>query len=309
MINILEITLGYLLQIFIKILNEILLIDLEWIVMLELPEVIIITKQMNEELVGKRIERIALDNYQGLVNQGFMKLTPEEYEKRLVGKTIKSIINEGKYFLVNFDPPEYLFFISFETSGNILYHKDLSTLPEKYTIKITFEDKTMLTVRVIAWGFILVETEEYFLNHKYISFRGLSPIDDELNFEKFNELLENHTKSIKTFFVGQKFIAGIGNGYLQDIFFKAKIHPKRKVSSLSREERQNLFTSMQSVMKEALTNGGRDSELNLYGEPGKYTPILDKRMKEKSCPLCGKIIEKQHVDGSTAYVCTNCQPL
>lgn len=277
--------------------------------MIEYPEAVRITKQMGKELIGKKIQRIAMDNYSGLVKQGFMKSAPEVYEKRLVGKTIKKIANFGKYFVLELEPSEYLLFFGFETSGKVLYHKDHSTLLKKFTLKLTFSDNTMFTVYIIAWGFILVEPEEYFQNHQYISFEGIPPLDEKLTFKKFTSLLMNHTKSIKTFYVGQKYIAGIGNGFLQDIFFKANIHPKRKVQSLSEEEQKALYNSMQEVMKEAIQKGGRDTEVDLYGNPGKYKTILDKRMKEKPCPKCGTFIDKQHVDGSTAYICITCQPL
>ena len=277
--------------------------------MLEYPEAVNVTKEMNKELIGKTIERISFANHEGLVKQGFIKIAPEEYDQRLKGKTITSAENKGKYFLVHLDPPEFIFFFVFETSGKVLYHKDHSTLPAKYTVKLTFTDTTMLTIRIIAWGTVLVETEEFYLNHPWIHFTGISPGDKDFTLKKFKELLSNHTKSIKTFFVGQKYVAGIGNGYLQDIFFKAGIHPKRKVPSLTDSEIESLYLSIQNVMKEATGLGGRDTEVNLYGEAGRYKPILDKRMKNQPCPNCNKLIEKLAVDGSSAYVCSNCQPL
>ncbi len=277
--------------------------------MLEYPEAVKITKQMQKELIGKKIQRIAMDNYSSLVKQGFIKEAPKVYEKRLVDKTINKITNYGKYFVLELEPDEYMLVFSFETSGKVLYHKNQSTLPKKFTLKLTFTDNSMFTIYIIAWGFVLVESNEYFQNHKYISFKGFAPLDEKLTSEKFKELLLSHTKSIKTFFVGQKYIAGIGNGFLQDIFFKANINPKRKVQNLSEEEIKRLYFSMQEVMKEAIQKGGRDTEVDLYGNTGKYVPILDKRMKDKQCPICGTLIDKQQVDGSTAYICAKCQPL
>jgi len=277
--------------------------------LIEFPEAVIITKQMEKILVGKQIKRVALNNYDGLVNQGFMHLKPEEYEKRLEGNTIDSVFHIGKYFLFTLKPTEYLFFFGFETSGQVLFHKDHSTLPDKFTIKLTFTDTTMLTIRIIAWGFIHVEPMEFFKNHKYISLEGYSPLDEKLTYNEFNKLLDNHLKSIKTFFVGQKYVKGIGNGYLQDIFFKAKIHPKKKVGDLSEGDRKILYNSMQEIIKVAIEKNGRDTEVDLFGQPGSYIPILDKRMIDQPCPICKTIIVKLPVDGSAAYICPNCQKL
>ena len=65
---------------------------------------------MEKELIGKKIARVALDNYDGLVKQGFMQIGPEEYELRLVGKTIRTVFNKEKYFLFGLEPSDYLFF-------------------------------------------------------------------------------------------------------------------------------------------------------------------------------------------------------
>ncbi|MBN1330555.1 MAG: hypothetical protein JXA54_13860 [Candidatus Heimdallarchaeota archaeon] len=277
--------------------------------MIEFPEAVIITKQMEKILVGKQINYVALDNFNGLVKQGFMHLTPVEYEKRLVGNTIDSVFHIGKYFLFTLKPSDYFFFFGFETSGQVLIHKNHNSLPDKFTIKLTFTDTTMLTIRIIAWGFIHVELMEYYKNHKYISLEGYSPLDEKLSFTEFNNLLDNHSKSIKTFFVGQKYVKGIGNGYLQDIFLKAKIHPKKKIKELSEFDRKSLYNSMQDVIKLAIEKKGRDTEVDLFGQPGNYKPLLDKRMYNQSCPKCKTIITKLHVDGSTSYICPNCQKL
>ena len=275
--------------------------------MIEFPEAVRIIEQMNKELIGKKITRVAMDNYDGLVKQGFMKLSPEEYEKRILGKEITKIHNLGKYFFINLEPSEYTFMFGFETSGKVLYHKDHQSLPKKFTIKFIFDDKSMLTIRIIAWGFIHVEPDEFYINHKYIQMNGITPLDNKLTFTYFNELLEKHNKSIKTFFVGQKYIAGIGNGYLQSILFKAKIHPKRKIFDLSNDEKKQLYNAMRDVMNEAIPLGGRNTEVDLYGKEGEYLSLIGNHMKDKPCPNCGTKIEKQHVDGSSAYVCPSCQ--
>ncbi len=277
--------------------------------MIEFPEAEIITQQMEKTLIGKKIKRVALDNFDGLVNQGFMHLKPDEYEKRLTGNTIESINHIGKYFLFKLKPTKNILFFGFETSGQVLFHKDHSTLPEKFTMKLTFTDGTMLTIRIIAWGFLHVEPLEFFNNHKYISLEGLSPLEEKLSFNEFNKLLEYHTKSIKTFFVGQKYVKGIGNGYLQDIFFKSKINPKKKIGELSENERKLLYNNMQDIMKEAIEKKGRDTEVDLFGQTGKYIPTLDKRMLNQPCPLCNTAIIKLAVDGSAAYICPNCQKM
>jgi len=85
------------------------------------------------------------------------------------------------------------------------------------------------------------------------------------------------------------------------------LHPKRKVADISIGERKVLFNAITKTFKEALSLGGRNNEFDLYNNSGGYKPILDKNIKGKPCPECGKKIEKLNVLGSTCYVCPSCQ--
>jgi len=58
----------------------------------------------------------------------------------------------------------------------------------------------------------------------------------------------------------------------------------------------------------AIERGGRDTEVDLYGAPGGYTPILDRRAKGVPCPDCGTPIQKISYLGGSCYVCPGCQP-
>ena len=103
-------------------------------------------------------------------------------------------------------------------------------------------------------------------------------------------------------------VCGIGNGYLQDILFRAKLSPKRKVPDISPDERMRLRGAIAETMTEAIEKGGRDTERDLYGRPGRYVPILDRRAVDTPCPDCGTPIEKMSYLGGSCYVCPSCQP-
>lgn len=148
-------------------------------------------------------------------------------------------------------------------------------------------------------------------SHPYAGKRGISPVSEEFNYERFNQILENYEekekKSIKAFMVSSSGNSGIGNGYLQDILFRAKIHPTRKVADITDRERRNLYDAIKKTMKEAIEQGGRDDEHDLYNNPGKYRRILDSRSKGRPCPVCGTPIEKIQYLGGASYFCPSCQ--
>ena len=100
---------------------------------------------------------------------------------------------------------------------------------------------------------------------------------------------------------------GIGNGYLQDILFRARVHPKRRVVELDKKEGRALYDSIVETLGSAVELGGRDTERDLYGRPGGYRRILHSKVTGEPCPACGAPIEKIHYLGGASYFCPRCQ--
>lgn len=277
----------------------------------ELPESVTISRQMDKELRGKKIEKahMASKECASQLKQGFINLSPGEFEKTLTGKIIQSVTNRGKGIYVQLDKDLYLVH-SLETSGQILYHPSRDSLPKRWNTRLDFTDGTTLTVKIVAWGFTQVLTTDQLKTHKYLGKEEVSLIDEsQFTFDVLNSFLEKYSsKPIKFILIRQgETLSGIGNGYLQDILFTSKIHPKRKARDISEEERKTLYNTILKILGDATRKGGRDTEVDLYGQPGNYRVILDKRMKDKPCPVCGTTIEKSNILGSTCYVCPTCQ--
>ncbi|MBD3285103.1 hypothetical protein GF359_01850 [candidate division WOR-3 bacterium] len=277
----------------------------------ELPESIVISSQMDNELKGKKIEKAYMDPKEcaSQIKQGFINLQPPDFEKTVTGKTIRSVTNRGKGIYVQLEKNLYLVY-SLETSGYILYHTNRDNLPPRWNTRLDFTDGTTLTVKIIAWGFSQVLTTDQLKTHKYLGKEEISLIDEnEFTFDVFNDFLESYSsKPIKFILIRQgEEMSGIGNGYLQDILFKAKIHPKRKARDIPASERKKLYKIILKILTDSVKKGGRDTEFDLYGNPGGYRVILDKRMKDQPCPKCGTTIQKSNILGSTCYVCPECQ--
>ena len=113
--------------------------------------------------------------------------------------------------------------------------------------------------------------------------------------------------SIKAFLATEQRIPGLGNGVLQDILYNARIHPKRKVDTLTNEERESLFHSIKTTLKEMTAQGGRDTEKDLFGKPGGYRTRLSQNIVGKPCPVCGGMIIKEPYLGGSIYFCDGCQ--
>jgi formamidopyrimidine-DNA glycosylase len=99
----------------------------------------------------------------------------------------------------------------------------------------------------------------------------------------------------------------MGNGYLQDILFRAKIHPRRRVVDILEREKLALYEAIVGTLKQAVELGGRDTECDLYGNRGGYASILSSKAKGQPCRECGTLIEKIQYLGGSCYLCPSCQ--
>lgn len=263
----------------------------------ELPEAVTLARQMNVEIKGKTIEHIHIKDDWELRKTGAVIL-----DESVIGKRIGPAYAKGKWIHVALEPGMYLL-LAPEMGGRILIHEKL---PEDYHVRIDFTD-SYLTIRIHGWGFVRICNESEIDAYRYPGTLGLSPLDDEFTSERFCTILGAENKNVKSILLDQKRIAGIGNGYLQDILFKAKIHPKRKMATLNEDEKENLYNAIKEILIEAIQCGGRNSEYDLYNNPGGYKSVLNTHMKGKPCPVCGTTIERLAVQGSSSYVCPFCQ--
>lgn len=276
--------------------------------MIELPEVVTIARQMRSEFLGKRIEAVSIAEDR----PKFMFLNENlgSYEARLVDPEIVDVSGNGKWIFSTLDSGDTL--LLGEMFGRILYVPADAALPKKVHGTVTFEDGGRLVVTIQAWGGFLALTPGELAAHPYAGDLGISPVAEAFTPERFAEVLDNSggwsRKPIKAFLVHEGNVCGIGNGYLQDVLFRAKLSPKRKVPDISPDEREQLRGAIVATMTEAIERDGRDTEKDLYGRPGRYVPILDRRANGRPCPDCGTSIEKISYLGGSCYVCSSCQP-
>ena len=108
-----------------------------------------------------------------------------------------------------------------------------------------------------------------------------------------------------------KTIAGIGNAYVHDILFMARLHPLRSIDTLSIEEIEGLAKAIHKGLQSSIDKGGAFYELNIYGKPGgfKAEDILIGYREGKPCQICGIAIEKVKTGNTSSFVCPSCQRL
>ncbi len=104
-------------------------------------------------------------------------------------------------------------------------------------------------------------------------------------------------------------IPGFGNGVLHDVLWNARIHPKRKLQTLTEQDMETLFQSVKSTLKDMRDNGGRDIEKDLFSKAGGYRTILSNKTLTSPCPKCSGELMRQAYLGGNIYFCPECQKL
>jgi formamidopyrimidine-DNA glycosylase len=274
--------------------------------MIEMPEAMTIAMQMDETLTGKTFRHFG----RGALMHKFLWLSKpaEEYDAFLAGKQVTGASSYGRSIYLYVSETHVLWFG--ELGGRILHHPRGMPLPAKFHLRWDYSDESCMTFNMQMWGFVGLLEKSELAGHPYAEV-GIPPMSDRLTFECFNQLLELYPektkKGIKGFLVTSKHINGIGNGYLQDILFKAKIHPARKIPTLSQDERSLLHAVIQDTMAEAVRLGGREEEHDLFDQPGAYIRLMGNQTVGKPCLVCGTTIEKISYLGGACYLCPNCQ--
>jgi formamidopyrimidine-DNA glycosylase len=159
------------------------------------------------------------------------------------------------------------------------------------------------------WCFNIGEFDNsYYLRAK----ESISPISEEFDREYFNAILSApgaEKLRAKALLATEQRIPGLGNGTLQDILFNAGIHPKKKVSSFIESDKELLYNSIKTTLIEMIEKGGRDTEKDLFGNPGGYITKLSKNTANNPCKICGTTIIKEAYMGGSIYYCPKCQKL
>jgi len=271
----------------------------------ELPELHVLSKQMAKEITGKQVHKV--EAYQPKC----LNISPEQFVETAVGKTIGQIYSRGKWLFVKLEPDHYLL-INLGMGADLLYFKPNSKLPEKYQFKLIFTDHSGFTIRFYWFGYIHLLLEKEVSQHKLTARLGVSPLDKEFTKEYLEKLLAKRKALVKSLLMDQKNIAGIGNVYIQDILFNARLHPNRKANTLSDQEINSLYDAIKTVLNSSIEKGGLTYEKNFYGQKGNYKIEEDFQVGYKTgkpCPVCSTPIEKIRTGTTSSYICPKCQKL
>ena len=274
----------------------------------EAAEAKILANQLEETLVGKKIMKVGLKDYERLQRIGFINKELTDYDNLLEG-VVESVEFRGNSVLVKLDNSWNLL-IGPEYGGRIRYHKPGEKI-EDYHLRVDFTDGSVLSIRLTNMGVVQAAHDKN-LKNLYVYARDFSdtpsPLDEGFTYDYFKKTVKQQNRMLKPILVGKEAVViGISNSAYQDALYRARINPKRRGSSLSEEELKELYNQLVKLMMERVIKGGKTAFTDIHGKQGEYEPRMGPNMKDKTCLECGSTIERINHGGGSVYLCQECQ--
>lgn len=274
--------------------------------MLELPESTTVSRQIAETLAGRTVASVeAAHTAHGFA---FYSHGAEEYPELLVGKTLDACTPAGGIV----DAAIADMHLAFNDGVNIRYVEPGAKLPKKYQFHLAFDDGSGIVCSVQMYGAMMVYpngiTDNFYYN---VAREKPSPLSDAFDRHYFDGLIAEaeEKNSAKELLATKQRIPGLGNGVLQDILFNAGVNPQKKLRAMDQGDLDALFASIKSTLAAMTEAGGRDTDKDLFGNPGGYATVLSAKTKDRPCPRCGSPITRKAYLGGNVYFCPVCQPL
>jgi formamidopyrimidine-DNA glycosylase len=288
----------------------------------ELPEVETTVRDLKKTVVGRIFVDVWTDAKKMIKKPKF-----EDFKKELIGKEILDVkrrgknilffLSSGKILLIHQKLTGHLLFGIWKKEGGIWKSKIKGPLAEDPMNRFLhliffFKDGWQLALsdlRKFAKVEILTKEEL----EKEMEKLGPEPLNKDFTFEKFKErILRKKNGKIKQVLMNQEVIAGIGNIYSDEILWRAKIHPFKKVGKLSEEELKGIYKVMKEILPKAIEVGGES--ISDYrrpsGERGGFDALRKVYRREgEKCFRCGAKIKRAKLGERSAHFCPVCQKL
>ena len=272
--------------------------------MAELPEIAKLAGQMRDTLHGKTIQKVIL------LQEKCANVASDVFQKRTVGAKVGDVKNKGKWIVTSLDNGENIL-LSLGMGADILFFENEKTEPEKYQVKVLFDDGSGYTARFWWFGKFLLASDKELATEPNTKDIAADPFDEKFTLEYFAGILKGKKTQVKAFLMDQKNIGGIGNMYMHDILFKARLHPQKKISEISEKEIRLLYESITGLMNLSREKGAFAYENDFFGEKGGFTSnyFLVGYKENQPCPVCGEAIILIKTGSTSTFICPVCQKI
>lgn len=273
----------------------------------ELPEVETIRLKLEPHLVGRRFDRVEIDDPR-LVRP----FEPLAVAAELEGERVHALERRGKYLIVRFESGRALL-IHLRMTGSLRHAKRGFLAEDAHRRAVVrLDDGSDIAYRdVRRFGtWLLLEPGEL---DPYLATKvGREPLERSFNARHLGERLQHRRAPLKAALLDQRTVAGLGNIYVDEALWRARLHPLRPAETLDAGEVAQVTRAIKDALKAGISRQG--ASLRDYATPDGGRGRMQDRFRVygragRPCTRCGTPIDKIRAGGRGTWYCPSCQRL
>ena len=270
----------------------------------ELPEVETIRRRLEPLLSGKKIVRVEIND-----PRLTRPVPANELAAGLSGERIEVLDRRGKYLLVRLESGLTLV-IHLRMTGSLRHRRAGAEQVAHERARLELDDGSELAYRDVrrfgTWHLLAPDELEEYLNARV----GPEPLAPEFTPELLGERLAGRRAPLKAALLDQRTLAGLGNIYVDEALWRAKLHPTRPAASLGKPALVRLHDAIRKTLEIGIARQG--STLRDYvlpdGESGSMQAEFRVYGREgEPCERCGTAISKTRIAARGTWFCPRCQ--
>ena len=273
----------------------------------ELPEV----QTVVNDLKAAGFEGAVITRADIFWSKSICGLSAASFQRRIKGQTIAAIRRRGKFIVFDLESDGHLL-IHLRMSGRLLIKGAGSPRLKHEHVVLNFKDRQLRFHDTRKFGRIyLVKDADAVLGRL-----GPEPLDSSFRAAEFPGMLKNRSRMIKPLLLDQSFIAGLGNIYVDEALWDARIHPQKTAADIDAPEAGILYYAIRKVLRRGLKNlgttlgSGQTNFFSVSGYTGRNRDQLKVfRRTGLPCPRCRKVIKRIVVGQRSTHICERCQKI
>lgn len=272
----------------------------------ELPEVETVRTHLAPALEGATIGSAAITD-----SRLTRPFAPELVAAELVGEQVQRVDRRGKYLVVRFESGRLLL-VHLRMTGSFrsAAHGSLADDPHRRAV-LSMDNGSDVAYRDVrrfgTWELLEAGEEATYFDTRL----GPEPLDPRWSAAKLAAGLAGRRTSLKAALLDQRTLAGLGNIYVDEALWRARLHPLRRAGSLDADETRRLYRAIRSALRLGLANQG--STLSDYALPDGTYGAMQEEFRAygragEPCHRCGTPLVRLVVGGRGTTFCPVCQP-
>ena len=269
----------------------------------ELPEVENVAAALRHHLTGRKVTAVKA-RFPGVLGQSLPAT-----RRAMVGKHLEGVHRHGKYMILNFadagGADQAHLMIHLRMTGQVFLQDDY--VPDKHVhVSFDFDGWPVHYRDIRKFGrLVLVDDGE-----RPSALAHVGPDMLEVRWPEWHRRVARRTAPIKAVLLDQGVAAGLGNIYVDESLFLARVHPEARPCDLTEDQLREVLKRARQVLRLAVRHGGTTfmNFKSFHGKPGNFRRKLRVYGRGgEDCRDCGAELEKTVVGGRGTVHCPECQ--